>query len=109
MIRAEFTGMLPGAIDKFEELLEKVAHLAPKILKGYDASAGRDSFFYWGVACRITCSDMDSLAAAAALIGITWLSGDGDLAYTNGLTIDDFKTYRVNGELELTPEKKEEV
>jgi hypothetical protein len=25
------------------------------------------------------------------------------MAYTNGLDIDDFKTYRVNGNLELMP------
>lgn len=108
MTRSEFTGMLPGAIAKFEELLAvpAVAAAAPVIAKGYDVTAGKDSFFYWGAACRITCNDMDSLAGAAALMGITWLSNDGDMAYTNGLTIDDFKTYRVNGNLELTPEKE---
>lgn len=106
MIRQEFTGMLPGAIEKFEELLEKVADLEPKILRGYDASAGRDSYFYWGVACRIQCADMETLKAEAENLMILWLSDDSDLAYTNGLSIDDFQTYRVNGNLELMPERE---
>jgi len=106
-IRKEFTGMLPGAIQKFEELLVAVAELNPVIAKGYDCTTGKDSFYYWGVACRITVApdDMDDLEAAAEELGITWL-GDGDMAYTNGLTIEDFKTYRVNADLELTPEKE---
>jgi hypothetical protein len=40
------------------------------------------------------------LAQECADLGIT-IQEDGSLAYTNGLTIDDFKTYRVNGQLEL--------
>jgi len=107
MIRREFTGMLPGAINKFEELLERVKDLEPKILTGYDAAAGRDSFAYWGVACRIQCTDMEALKAAAADLLILWRSDDGDLAYTDGLSIDDFQTYRVNGNLELMPEREE--
>jgi hypothetical protein len=98
--------MLPAAIEKFEELLEKVADLEPKILKGYDASAGKASFFYWGAACRIQCEDMEALKTEAEDLLILWLSDDGDMAYTNGLSIDDFQTYRVNGNLELTPEKE---
>ena len=107
-IRKEFTGMLPGAIQKFEELLTAVAELNPVVAKGYDVTQGKDSFFYWGVACRITVApdDMDELKAEAEGLGITWLSDNGDMAYTNGLTIEDFKTYRVNGDLELTPEKE---
>ena len=105
-IKQEFTGMLPGAIAKFEELLTKVAELNPVVVKGYDATTGKDSFFAWGAACRITCSDMETLELEADSLGITWLSDNGDMAYTNGLTIDDFKTYRVNGNLELTPEKE---
>ena len=106
-IRQELTGMLPGAIQKFEELLVAVAKLNPVIAKGYDCTTGKDSFYYWGVACRITVApdDMDDLEAAAEELGIIWL-GDGDMAYTNGLTIEDFKTYRVNADLELTPEKE---
>ena len=106
-IKQEFTGMLPGAIAKFEELLTKVAALNPVVAKGYDSAAGKDSFFAWGAACRITVApdDMDDLEAAAEELGIIWL-GDGDMAYTNGLTIEDFKTYRVNADLELTPEKE---
>lgn len=106
MIRQEFTGMLPGAIEKFEELLGKVADLEPKILAGYDTSAGKDSFFYWGVACRIQCADMEALKAEAVGLLMFWLSDDGDLAYTDCLSIDDFQTYRVNGNLELMPEKE---
>ena len=107
-IRKEFTGMLPGAIQKFEELLTAVAELNPVVAKGYDVTQGKDSFFYWGVACRITVApdDMDELKAEAEGLGITWLSDNGDMAYTNGLTIEDFKTYRVNGDLELTPERE---
>ena len=107
-IRKEFTGMLPAAIQKFEELLAAVAELNPVVVKGYDVTQGKDSFFYWGVACQITVApdDMDELQLEAEGLGITWLSDNGDMAFTNGLTIEDFKTYRVNGDLELTPEKE---
>lgn len=100
-IRKEFTGMLPAAISKFEELLEEINNLNPQIIKGYDSYAPKDDFFYWGCACRITCSDMQELKEKAESLGIVWLSDDGDMAYTKGLQIDDFMTYRVNGELEL--------
>jgi hypothetical protein len=107
-IRQEFTGMLADAIQKFEELLVVAAELNPVVVKGYDVMQGKDSFFYWGAACRITVApdDMDELKVGAEGRGIMWLSDNGDMAYTNGLTIDDFKTYRVNGDLELTPEKE---
>jgi hypothetical protein len=107
-IRKEFTGMLPAAIQKFDALLAAVAGLNPVVVKGYDVTQGKDSFFYWGAACQITVApdDMDELKAEAEGLGITWLSDNGDMAYTNGLTIEDFKTYRVNGDLELTPEKE---
>ena len=106
MIRQELTGMLPAAISRFGELLEKVAGLEPKIVSGYDASKGKGSFFYWGVACRIQCTNMEVLKAEAEGLSILWLSDDGDMAYTDGLSIDDFQTYHVNGNLELTPEGK---
>lgn len=105
MIRREFTGLLPGAINKFEELLSAAAELNPSVRKGYDSAAGKDSFFYWGAACRIHADDTGVLNAIAEDLGITVLS-DGDFAYTNGLTIEDFQTFRVNGDLELTPEKE---
>ena len=107
-IRKEFTGMLPGAIEKFTALLEAVSGLNPVIVKGYDVTQGKDSFYYWGVACQITVApdDMDELQSEAEALGITWLSDNGDMAFTNGLTIEDFKTYRVNGDVELTPEKE---
>ena len=100
--------MLPGAISKFEELLAEVAALNPVIVKGYDVTQGKDSFYYWGVACQITVApdDMDELQSEAEALGITWLSDNGDMAFTNGLTIEDFKTYRVNGDVELTPEQE---
>ena len=50
-------------------------------------------------------ADMGALTAAAANLGISVLD-DGSFAYTNGLTIDDFKTYRVNGSLELMPDEE---
>ncbi len=106
-IRTELTGMLPAAIDKVEELLLEVEALDPQITKGYDASAGKDSFYYWGVACRIQCTDMEALKESAELLQFLWLSDDGDIAYTGGLSIDDFQTFRVNGALELVPEKEE--
>ncbi|HRU02028.1 MAG TPA: hypothetical protein P5239_10040 [Victivallales bacterium] len=102
-LRKEFTGMLPGSISKFEELLKEIEGLNPQIVKGYDSHAPKDDFFYWGCACRIACSDMQKLKEKAESLGIVWLSDDGDMAYTNGLQIDDFMTYRVNGDLELVP------
>lgn len=102
--RREFVGMLPGAIEKFQELLGATEGIDPTVIKGYDSSAGIGSFFYWGAACRIQCADMAQIRTAAEGMGITWLSDEGEMAYTNGLTIEDFKTYRVNGVLELTPE-----
>ena len=105
----EFTGMLPAAILKFEELLvaAELEELSPIVEKGYDSTAGQESFFAWGCACRITASDMEALQTAAEDMGITWLADDGSMAYTGGRTIEDFKTYRVNGNLELMPEEEE--
>lgn len=101
-IRVELTGMLPAVIKKVEELLVKVAALAPSVINGYQAAAGRDSFYSGGAACRIQCADMASLKTEAVKLGFIWLTDDGDIAYTGGLTIDDFKTCRVNGDLNLT-------
>lgn len=106
--RKEFTGMLPGAIAQFTSLLDEVAALNPVIVKGYDVTTGKDSFFFWGAACRIIVApdDMVELRAKAEALAIQWLTDSGDMAYTNGLTIEDFKTYRVNGNLELMPEQE---
>ena len=106
-MRQEFTGMLPAVIDKFESLLTQATakELNPVITKGYDVTQGKDSYFYWGCACNIQCDDMMQLEIDAETLGIEWL-GAGDFAYTNGLDIDDFKTYRVNGNLELMPEQE---
>jgi len=107
MIRQEFTGMLPAAIDKFESLLTQATakELNPVVTKGYDSTAAKNSYFYWGCACSIQCDDALQLEIDAENLGIKCL-GDGDFAYTNGLDIDDFKTYRVNGNLELMPEEE---
>ena len=106
-IRLEFNGMLPAAISKFEELLDAAKDLNPKIIKGYDSTAGKDSYFYWGCACQITCSDMGALKVFAESLDILWADDDsGQMAFTNNLDINDFKTYRVNGQLELTEEIK---
>lgn len=107
-MRKEFTGMLNGAIDKFDELLETSSELNPVIIKGYDVTQGKDSFYSWGVACQITVApdDMIKLRKNAEELGITWLSDNGDMAYLNGLTIEDFKTYRVNGAVELQEAEK---
>jgi hypothetical protein len=109
-IRKEYVGMLPAAIQKFEELLALpgLPAIKPFVAKGYDHAAGQDSYFHWGVACRIAVAPDDRaiLRAQSEALGITWLSDDGDMAYTNGLDIDDFKTYRVSGSLELTPEEE---
>jgi len=106
-MQKEFTGMLPGAITKFEELLAAAAELNPVVVSGYDSAAGRDNFAYWGAGCRIQADDMAGLKAAAEGIGITWVSDEGDMAYTNSLAIEDFQMFRVDGNLELRPEKKE--
>jgi hypothetical protein len=103
MIRKELTGMLPAAIEKFEELLTVAEELSPHVTKGYDSSMEQDSFFAWGCACQIAASDMTALQAFAKALGITWLDDDGSMAYTGGQTINDFKTFRVNGNLELMP------
>lgn len=103
-IEKEFTGMLPAAIAKFEKLL--IAIPDATIEKGYNVDAGKDSFFAWGCACRITANDMANLKSKAEMMDITWLSNDGDMAYTNNLTINDFKTFRVNGDLVLMSEEE---
>jgi len=105
-IRKEFTGMLPAAIEKFEQLIEASAALIPRIVRGYDCNVGKDSYFSWGCAATISSNDEQKLRKAAEKLGITWLADDGSMAYTAGLTIDDFKTYRVDGALQLTPEKE---
>ena len=111
MIRSEFTGMLPAAISKFEEFLDlaKAQDLNINIVKGFDGTQGSDSYFCWGCAIQVVCLDLVSLRTLAESIGIIVYDENinvVNLAYTNNLTIDDFKTYRVNGQLELTEEKK---
>jgi len=51
---------------------------------------------------------MSKLKALAESLDILWATDDlGCMAYTKGLTIEDFKTYRVSGDLELMPEEPE--
>jgi hypothetical protein len=105
-MRPEFTGMLPGAIEKFEQLMTRLDGLNPKVVDAYASHGDGDDLRTWGVVCNIVCDDTQRLAEEAASLGIT-IQADGSLAYTNGLTIDDFKTYLVNGYLELIPEEEE--
>ena len=102
-MRDEFTGMLPGAIAQFEELMERVPGTI--VTRGFSGAGGENDLRTWGVVCNLSNPDMGALTAAAANLGITVLE-DGSFAYTNGLTIDDFKTYRVNGSLELMPDEE---
>lgn len=105
-IRTELTGMLPVVIDKIEILLKSLAALSPQVVRGYDATAEKTSFFYWGVAVRIECADMAAMKTQAEEAGFTWLSVDGDIAYRGGRSIVDFQSYRVNGWLELISEEE---
>ena len=104
-MRVEFTGMLPGAIEKFEQLITRLDGLNPNVVDGYASHGDDNDLRTWGVVCDITCDDMDKLLEEAANLGIT-LQQDGSLAYTNGLTIDDFKTYRVQADLTLAEEEE---
>lgn len=97
-MRGEFTGMLPGAIAKFEELMARLPN--PKVQAGYGVHGDENDLRTWGVVCNIRCDDAEVLVQECADLGIT-IQDDGSLAYTNGLTIEDFKTCRVNGNLEL--------
>lgn len=104
------TGLLPAVITKIAELFKTIAILDPVITRGYDSYAPKDSFHYWGCAGDITCSDYVELRKAAGLLGFT--SADpqcahpGHLEFTNKLTMKDFETYRVNGELRLVDENE---
>jgi hypothetical protein len=102
-MRDEFTGMLPGAIDKFEELLVRLDGRNPVVIAGYQIHGNENDLRTWGVVCNIRCDDMDLLAAEAEEMGIT-VQEDGSLAYTNGLTIENFKTNRVGADLTLLEE-----
>lgn len=107
-MRMELTGMLPAAIEKFDLLLAtlEARSLSPRVTHGFSGAGGENDLRTWGVVCNITCSDMDILAAEASNIGIA-IQEDGSLAYTAGLTINDFKTRRVDGSLTLQPENEE--
>ena len=103
-MREEFTGMLPGAIEKFEQLMTRLDGLNPKVVDAYASHKDENDLRTWGVVCNIVCDDAEQLTNAAADLGIT-IQADGSLAYTNELTIDDFKTYRVQADLTLAPEE----
>lgn len=103
-----FTGMLPGAVAKFEELYAtlEAAGLHPRVTGGYGSHGGDEDLRTWGVVCDMACDDRPTLEAGAALLGIA-IQEDGSLAYTNGLTIDDFRTNRVQGDLTLATYEEE--
>jgi len=107
-MRSEFTGMLPGAIEKFEALVAalETAGLNPRITGGYAGHGGDADLRTWGIVCNMQCDDDSVLTNQAASLGIT-IQEDGSLAYTAGLTIDDFQTLRVGPDLTLQPENKE--
>ena len=102
-MREEYTGMLPGAIEKFEQLMTRLNGLNPRVVDAYASHKDENDLRTWGVVCNIVCDDAEQLADAAADLDID-IQEDGSLAYTNGLTIDDFKTYRVQANLTLTEE-----
>ena len=97
-MRDEFTGMLPAVIVKFEELMARLPN--PKIQAGYGIHGDENDLRSWGVVCNIKCDDAEVLVQECADLGIT-IQADGSLAYTNGMTLEDFKTYRVNGDLTM--------
>lgn len=103
-----FTGMLPGASQKFEELYAALENqgLHPRVTGGYGSHGGDEDLRTYGVVCDMQCDDRDALEAQAAVLGIT-VQDDGSLAYTNGLTIDDFRTNRVQGDLTLATDEEE--
>lgn len=107
-MRNEFTGMLPGAIAKFEELYValEAAGLHPRITGGYAGHGGDDDLRTWGVVCNMQCDDQDILSAQATALGIV-IQDDGSLAYTAGLTIEDFQTLRVGPDLTIQPDIEE--
>ena len=104
-MRPEFSGMLPGAVAKFETLMTRLAKYNPRVTDAYASHGDDNDLRTWGVVCDITCDDMDKLLEEAASLGIT-IQQDGSLAYVNGLTIDDFKTYRVQADLTLAEEEE---
>ncbi|MDD4339195.1 MAG: hypothetical protein PHV00_05895 [Syntrophales bacterium] len=109
-MRYEFSGMLPAAIEKFEALFAALEDLGlnPRVTGGYAKHGDETDLRTWGVVCDMQCDDAGALAAQAAALGIV-VQEDGSLAYTNGLTLDDFKTYRVQGDLNLPPATDKEV
>jgi hypothetical protein len=106
IMRVEFTGMLPGAIEKFEQLMTRLAALNPRIVDGFSSHGDENDLRTWGVVCNIECDDEKVLLAESAGLGIT-VQADGSLAYTGGMTINDFKTCRVQADLTLAPEMEE--
>jgi len=105
MMRAEFSGMIPAAVEKFEALFEalEVLELNPRVTAGYSAHGDENDLRSWGVVVSMACNDMDVLADEAAELGIT-IQEDGSLAYTNGLTLADFQTGRVGADLTINTE-----
>ena len=107
---AELTGMLPFVIRKIVQLGKDLQAQGVKfsLVRGYDAESSKDGFHYWGCGVDIECTDYVQLRKAAKSIGFTWTdvkcSHSGHLEFTNELTIKDFQTFRVNGDLKLVEE-----
>lgn len=101
-MRNEFTGMLPAAAAKFEALYDalEVLELNPRVTAGYSTHGDDSDLRTWGVVVSMACDDMDALADEAAELGIE-TQEDGSLAYTNGLTLADFQSGKVAGDLTL--------
>ena len=68
-----FTGMLPGAVAKFEELYVALENqgLHPRVTGGYGSHRGDEDLRTYGVVCDMQCDDRDALEAQAAVLGIT--------------------------------------
>lgn len=107
-MRSEFTGMLPGAIEKFEALYDALdsAGLNPRITGGYSGHGDESDLRTWGVVCDMQCADRARLETEAAILGIV-IQPDGSLAYMNGLTVADFQTYRVGPDLAFSTAETE--
>ena len=102
----ELDGMLPAVIEVAQKLLDKYPDA--KVVRGYDCRAGADSLFAWGAACQISIPDKTALQVDASKDGAD-VDKKGILTYVAGRTIEDFKTFRVNGRLEMRDPEDLEV
>lgn len=107
-----YTGMLPEAIKQCEALIAalKARGIEAKVASNYHHHGDDDDLRTWGVVADIACADSKALAEESAKIGIT-IQKDGSIACLKSsgktLTIADFKTNRINGDLAKVAETKE--